>query len=335
MPQDARADLFGIPENPVPEGAVVEILTAEDGVRLRAARWMPTASPCKGTVCLFQGRAETIEKYFETIGDLRRRGFAVATLDWRGQGGSARLTRNAFKGHVSDFRHYQRDIEVFMTRFALPECPPPFFGLAHSMGSAIALTAARRRFTWFERLVLSAPMFGLPPRQSSKPVRTLVRSLVALGLGRALVPVSRGKLMPLGPFDGNILTTDPKRYARTCAILTGAPELRLGPPTLGWINAAFAIMDDICGRGFPASLRTPVLIFAASGDRVVCNRAITLVARRLRTARVIPIDGAQHELLMERDAVREGLLAAFDSFIPGTPAFPEDGADAPRRSETV
>ena len=35
-----------------------------------------------------------IEKYFEVVGELRRRGFAVAVLDWRGQGGSSRLLRN-------------------------------------------------------------------------------------------------------------------------------------------------------------------------------------------------------------------------------------------------
>jgi len=52
----------------------------------------------KGTVCVFGGRGEFIEKYFETIGELRRRGFAVATMDWRGQGRSSRQLPDARKG---------------------------------------------------------------------------------------------------------------------------------------------------------------------------------------------------------------------------------------------
>jgi lysophospholipase len=81
-------DLISIPANPVPEDVVTGTLKTPDGVSLRFARWAPPPGR-KGTVCLFQGRAEFVEKYFETVRDLRARGFAVATLDWRGQGLSA------------------------------------------------------------------------------------------------------------------------------------------------------------------------------------------------------------------------------------------------------
>jgi len=86
--------LVSIPANPVPEGAVTGNLQTRDGVSLRFARWPPPPGR-KGTVCLFPGRAEFIEKYFETVRDLRARGFAVAILDWRGQGGSQRALRGA------------------------------------------------------------------------------------------------------------------------------------------------------------------------------------------------------------------------------------------------
>ena len=96
-------------------------------MQLRYARWRPTARRSQGTVCLFQGRARAIEKYFETIGDLRRRGFAVATFDWRGQGGSERRLRNPRKGHVDSFAEYDRDLDAFMQQVALPDCPPPHY----------------------------------------------------------------------------------------------------------------------------------------------------------------------------------------------------------------
>ena len=40
---------------------------------------------------MLTGRTEYVEKYFETIGDILERGFAVAILDWRGQGGSGKV----------------------------------------------------------------------------------------------------------------------------------------------------------------------------------------------------------------------------------------------------
>ena len=84
-------DLVSIPANPVPEGAVTGTLKTKDGVNLRFTRWHPPPGR-KGTVVLMQGRAEFIEKYFETVRDLRARGFAVAMIDWRGQGHFRALT---------------------------------------------------------------------------------------------------------------------------------------------------------------------------------------------------------------------------------------------------
>ena len=97
--------LLSIPANPAPEGAIAGTIATPDGVTLRFARWA-TPADGKGTVCVFTGRGEYIEKYFETVQDLRNRGYAVAALDWRGQGHSARRLDNPFKGHVESFSEY-------------------------------------------------------------------------------------------------------------------------------------------------------------------------------------------------------------------------------------
>ena len=134
-------NLVSIPANPVPEDVVTGMLKTPDGVRLRFARWAPPPGR-KGTVCLFPGRAEFIEKYFETVRDLRARGFAVAALDWRGQGGSQRQLRNPRKGYVRSFADYDIDLATFMHEVVLPDCPPPVFALAHSMGATVLIRAA-------------------------------------------------------------------------------------------------------------------------------------------------------------------------------------------------
>jgi len=124
-------DLISIPANPVPEDAVTRTVTTPDGVELRFARWAPPPGR-KGTVCLFQGRAEFIEKYFETVRDLRARGFAVATLDWRGQGLSQRSLRNSRKGYVRDFSDYDVDLDTFIREVVVTD--ENFADIAKALG---------------------------------------------------------------------------------------------------------------------------------------------------------------------------------------------------------
>jgi lysophospholipase len=61
-----------------------------------------------------------------------------------------------------------------------------------------------------------------------------------------------------------------------------------------------------------------VLIVAAALDKIVSVRAIEMLAAELRAGAQVIIAGSQHEILMERDAIREQFWAAFDAFIPGS-----------------
>ncbi len=319
-PREAIAtDLLSLPENPVPPGAVVVPLTAADGVRLRAARFAAAPGvPAAGTVCLFQGRGEQIEKYFHAIGRLQRRGFVVATLDWRGQGGSQRLAGNPMKGHVGDFRHYERDVEALRRQLALPDCPPPYFGLAHSMGGTVMLQAAPRLTPWLSRLVLASPFlgFGATPLGPGA-IRATSGLLSALGLGRLYIPGPVRRYAVTRLFSDNPLTQDPARFEMMMAIPASRPDLSVGAPTVGWINAAaraIAAFDD--GR-FPKSVRLPVLFVNAGADRVVSPLAVERMARRLPQAGYVLVPGARHELMMERDLYAAQFWAAFDAFVPG------------------
>jgi lysophospholipase len=125
--------LLSIPAYPVPEAALAGTIEAPDGATLRFARWASPANG-RGTVCVFTGRGECIEKYFETVRDLRKRDYAVAMIDWRGQGHSSRRLSNPLKGHVQSFSDYEIDVMAFVKQVVLPDCPPPYFALAHSMG---------------------------------------------------------------------------------------------------------------------------------------------------------------------------------------------------------
>ena len=112
--------LVSIPANPVPDNVVSGTIKTPDGAELRFARWQPPANR-KGTVCVFTGRGESIEKYFETVRELRERGFAVAMIDWRGQGHSSRQLRDPRKGYVHRFSDFEVDVETFVKQVMLPD----------------------------------------------------------------------------------------------------------------------------------------------------------------------------------------------------------------------
>lgn len=312
--------LVSIPANPVPEDYVTDCVKTPDGVSLRFARWPPPAGR-RGTVCIFQGRGETIEKYFETVRDLRARGFAVAALDWRGQGLSERRLRNPRKGYVRDFAEYDVDLETFMREIVLPDCPPPLFALGHSTGATVLIRAAHRGRRWFDRVVLIAPLIGLAGVSASATATAIVRGMRVAGLGAMYVPGGAAVVMEMRPFAGNILTSDPVRYARNAAVLEAEPKLALGSPTVAWVDAAFRAMRAVGERGYAARIRQPILIVSAGLDSLVSNAAIEEFASQLRAGSHLVVTGARHELLMEQDRFRSQFWAAFDAFVPGSGSY--------------
>jgi lysophospholipase len=313
--------LVSIPANPVPDNFITGALKTPDGVTLRFARWLPPAGR-RGTVCIFQGRSEWIEKYFETVRDLRARGFAVAALDWRGQGLSDRALSDRRKGYVRDFSEYDTDLETFMREIVLPDCPPPIFAIGHSTGSSVLIRAAHRGRRWFDRMVLVSPLIALGGVDYSMGTSAIiVRALKLAGFGAMYVPKSDTSIIESRPFVGNILTSDPVRYARNAAILEAEPALALGAPTVAWTDAAFRAMRELRERSYPAHIRQPILIVAGGNDAVVSNAAIEDFASLLRAGSHLVVVGAQHELLMEQDRFRSQFWAAFDAFVPGTALY--------------
>jgi lysophospholipase len=314
-------DLVATPHNPAPLGAELCTPVAADGARLRMGRF-PTQKSPQGTIALFQGRAEYIEKYFETIGDLQRRGFETVALDWRGQGGSQRELANPRKGHIDDFAQYQRDLAACLQEMTRLACPKPWFALAHSMGAAILMEYAHDGGGAFARMVLTAPMVNLQGLRFPKGSRLLAQTLDFLGLGSAYIPGGRDASIVELPYPRNRLTSDPQRFARNAEPLATAPELAVGDATVGWASAAFRQMRRFELPDYTRRWRIPTLLVASSRDEIVSTPAIERFAQRLDIASLITIPGARHEILMERDDLRALFFAAFDAFIPGDTAEP-------------
>lgn len=307
----AIADFIRIPSNKVPDGAEAIDFRAADGAALRGAIF--PAPRAKATAVLALGRAEFIEKYFEVADDLRRRGFSVAALDWRGQGLSQRDARAGSLGHVGDFADFRSDLAAFMASVVRKRLAPPFVLLTHSMGGTPALQMLADGDETFCAAVLSAPMTRLDDGALKRlGVRFLARAACSIGFSVSPVPGVKEHSLA---FEGNVLTSDPARHARFRDLQAAAPNAIVREPTYGWVRAAMAAMDDLHRPRRFMNLKTPTLIVSAGNDQLVRSGDHQSLCRRSPLIACVTIDGALHEIMMERDEIRDQYWKAFDDFV--------------------
>jgi lysophospholipase len=294
-------------------------LGAADGLALRAAFVRPRTIAPRATVVLLTGRAEFIEKYAPTIGDLTGLGFAVAALDWRGQGGSSRLIAGApGRGHVRDYRYYLDDLDTLLAAATAEGLPGARLMIATSMGGHIGLRHLAERPCGFAGAALIAPMvdihFGaLPHWLVDRAARLAVR------LGRA-ERYAFGQHDPdcnRSPFASNRLTGSAERYAAWLTLQRDHPELGLGGVTFGWLDASLRSIASLRRPGWAERLDLPVLVLQAGADRVVSNAAQDALVARLPRGRLVRLPGARHDLLWEDDTVRERAFDAIATFLDG------------------
>ncbi len=305
------------PEILTPEDVRPRFIAGRDGKFLRIATFDAAPATAERGVCvLLNGQTEFIEKYVEVIGELRERGFIVATLDWRGQGGSARVLSNSLKAHIGDFSQYDSDLRVFLEKVVHNLTDRPPIVLAHSMGAHVLLRVMHQNPSAFRAAVLSAPLLRALTR--GYPAR-LARAVCFMEnlLGRQEEWVFGMKERdPLRmTFSDQLVTSDRARWARTQAIVRQHPELRLAGPTWGWLEAAYKSMDTVMSPGYAEAILTPALVIGAGRDRIVDTLAAREFAARLPDGHYEEFADAEHEILMENDSVRMRFWAAFDTFV--------------------
>lgn len=285
------------------------------GVRLRAARF-PGGD--RGRCVFLTGYTEFIEKHLATIGELTVRGFEVATLDWRGQGGSDRLLADRHKGHIDRMETHLDDLAAVLDAvegFATG----PLTVVAHSMGAHLALRYCIARPERVARAVLVAPMLGIG--RSGLPTgvaRRLVEWLCRTSLLESYVFGGAGYGPRRRRFEGNALTNDRDRFEELHRLLECNPDLALGDPTFAWVRAAFRSNGAVMAPGVLEAVRTPLLLALAGQEVIVSNRAIEQAASRLANARLVRFPEARHEILREREPVRRALWEAVDAFLAET-----------------
>ncbi len=295
-------------------GNKVDFLTLSDEVRLRYRISVPEGGALRGSVLLLQGRAENIEKYSEQIERLNQMGFAVFTFDWRGQGLSGRLLSDPHKGYISTFDPYLEDLQAFDEEIWKKQAGKgPRYVMAHSLGGHIALRYMVEREVALDGMLLVSPMFdintGAWPRQVAE---LFARAAVITGFEEHYIPGA-------GPYVGrvfsedNLLTSDSKRFSVLPEIIKNNPELALGGPTFGWLDAAFNSMRHIQSKGYVEAVKSPVTVLIGEEDRVISTHSVAQLCKRMANCQHALVKHAKHEIMMEAEPVQQYFWVQVDA----------------------
>jgi lysophospholipase len=297
-----------------PAGGAAWWLEADDGVRLRLGVW--PLEGARGTVLLFPGRTEFVEKYGRTAADLTARGYAMLAVDWRGQGLADRLLPDREVGHVGRFADYQRDVAAVVAGARDLGLPRPWHLIGHSMGGLIGLRSLAEGLD-VASAAFSAPMWGVIIKPWMRPFARIVTAATDhVGLGHLYAPGTHTRnYVKSTPFEGNQLTRDAGMYAYMRRQIETHPELSLGGPSLHWVHEGLAEIRRFRSAPLP---RLPVYIGIGGGERIVDASAVRAMASRWPGAAFEVFPGAEHELLMELPEVRLGFVARAVSLFDGS-----------------
>lgn len=300
-----RADLAD-----APDGGKFVWRHADDGVRLRLGAW--SADTPRGTVLLFPGRTEYIEKYGRVVRDLLAANWSVALLDWRGQGMSDRLDDDARLGHVDEFIDYQRDLAAFLDWVAEMALPGPRVLLAHSMGGCIGLRALVDGLD-VRRAVFSAPMWGIQMPAYARPLTYVVPPMARLLKRETLFAPGTKPTSYLvdTAFHDNMLTTDATTFGWLCDQIAAEPEFALGGPSVQWVGSATQELKQLFAAPKPA---LPCLTFVGSDEQIVSVEAMERYHHGWPSGELRQVEGAKHEMMMEAPVIRDRFMTETLSF---------------------
>lgn len=270
----------------------------------------------RGTVLLFPGRTEYVEKYGPAAAEFAARGYATVAVDWRGQGLADRLGEDRGLGHVRAFADYQTDVRAVIELATRLDLPRPWFLLGHSMGGAIAFRALIEGLAP-AAACLSAPMLGIRISAALRPIAWGIgwTSEYHAKMALSFTPGSRSEsYVATAPFDDNMLTTDRAMYKYMRHQIAQHPDLALGGPSIGWVYTALRECRALERVKSPA---VPSLCFVGSREKIVDTAAIHRRAARWPEAELIEVPGGEHEVMMEAPALRrmffDRTLAHFDA----------------------
>ena len=255
-------------------------LHAPDGSRLHLLSLGSPSAPRQ--LLVVHGYGEHGGRYVDRLQCFAEAGYHVLLPDMRGHGLSS-----GQRGFVRRFETYLQDLDLIRSQALAPDKPTGVFG--HSNGGLIALRWLQEGKHKLQAAALTSPLLGIAVKAPAWKVQAghlLSARLPWLSLPSEILPEH--------------LSHDP----RVVADYQQDPRVHHVVNTR-WFTEATAAMEQAFLAG-AASIRTPLLLMQAAGDRIVDPSAVerwALAAVPAAPAGLVyeSVPDAFHELLFEVD----------------------------------
>lgn len=255
-----------------------------------------------GSIAILPGLSEFTEKYVETVKYFNSRGYNCYVMDWSYQGRSTRLLENRHKRYSDGYDKDIDDLDFFIKTIIKND--HPLFMLGHSMGGHLGLRYLATRENNIKAASFSAPMIDI----LALKIFPSCFAFILRWLDKKYV--LRGKNWQSRSFKDNsddIFSEDPIRNKINNAWSISNPALQVGNVTCKWLYESIKsikLLNKINWQEF----KTPILMAYGSEEMLVDNNKLLKIARKIPKSRILKIEKSKHEILMERDFIRNEFL---------------------------
>jgi lysophospholipase len=146
-------------------------------------------------------------------------------------------------------------------------------------------------------------MWGIQMPPFLRPLAQMIaRYGPKLGIGHRLVPTTTlAPYVQINGFAGNTLTNDQEMYEWMVQQVARQSDLALGGPTIQWLGEGLQECARLAARPSPD---LPCVTFLGSDEQIVAHDAIHDRMGRGPGGDLELVDNAQHEGMMEGEAIR-------------------------------
>lgn len=294
-----------------------------NGKSVRYGSAFPKDSIPDAVVIILPGRTEFAEKYHEVSRDLLARNYGVWILEFVGQGRSDRYFKDREKRHIVDFGYETETLYKLIKDYAKPAAVHPEVGriplilLGVSAGANVGIRFMQKYPQYFMAAALVAPMIKIAKPSWAGNCLRLLMCNVLRPFNKSYVPgkqdwTCNGERKKFGE---SIFSSDKERDAMHYNSMAEDEELRVGDPTIKWYHEAVKSCGVVNKDKFLEQIKIPCLVATAGKDCIVDSGAAQDLARRLPNASILDLEQSQHEILMERDDIRDRFFESFDNLI--------------------
>lgn len=285
-------------------------ITSFDGTRLFYHRF---DRDCNNVlILLVPGWSEPYIKYTEVIYDLVQHHYCVYTYDHRGQGKSARYLTNTQISYVNNFSDYVNDLQKVVENIMSSTSASKIYAIGHSMGGLIVLSHAADHPELYNGVITTGPMLqintGIWPYTVAYSIVTVMDWM---GFGENYVIGDHDYRVK--PFIQSKTTNSEIRFKLEQDILKQNSHLIISGVSNHWLKTSMDYTALFKSKW--KQVKQDLLLLQAGDEHFVMNEAEDEFCRVTDNCKMHRFADAKHELLMEKDDIRNEVFKIVFDFI--------------------